>query len=958
MRNVPLSWTIQALRLLALFAAVLLVPAGLYGQAAAIDGQIEGTVLDPAGAAVSGATASVVNNDTGLRRSVTTNEAGLYRLPVLPRGTYDLTIESSGFGAAKRTGIVINAGTTATLNVTLSVQNVSTEIQVTEGAPVIEPGRTDVGFTLSSNQVINLPLVSRNPYNFILVQPNVTGRPNTEFGVPRKVNANGFSGRINYQLDGNSNVQTDRAGIRLIPISNTFVGEVQTVSNGFAPEFGNTVGVVFNTITRSGTNDYHGEAAYLFRRTPMSARPALLPAAAAKPEVNVDSVFGNVGGRIKRDKLFFHAAWEKVNRDLPVAITVPPATLALLGLPAEFGEAVPFTQNVQFFLGKIDWQISDSHRLSTRFNGHRNDSPYNNATGIRVVSRTHDFIDRSYVAAAQLVSSSASVVNEFRFQVPYRNQKQEAGPQSATGPSLLIPSVIEFGAPETVGFRFIESTPEFSDNLSWVKGTHSLKAGGSVRLVRDENVQPTFARYTFPSVAAYNEARTGVNARSYVNFTQTVGEPAIEYNHNFFSGYVQDSWKPRPNVTLTYGVRYDLYDVPAASEQSQFEYSRQFNVDRNNIAPRMGVAWAFGPEQRTVVRASAGIFYDPPQTDVYRRALLNNGSPQFFNVAGGPMAAFTPSFPAIFTSIPTNFTLGRQDITTVDPDFQTLTSANFNVSLSRELTSNMGITLTYLFTRGNHLPVYRNINLVPGSNRLADGRPIFDATARVFPLFNNITSAESVGQSTYSGGTATLNRRFARGFELFASYTWSNSIDDAPEQNNIDSGAGLLSDPTNRRRDRGPSLADRRHSLSTSGVLEPTTTAGGFWGALARGNRLSYTLVAYSGDVFNVSSNRVLNQDASTGTAFQRPLYIGRNTYRGPRTVQLDARYSRLFPIRERMRLEFIAESTNLLNTTNVTGVNSAASVDVNGNIVTPPPFTANNALDQRLVQLGIRFQF
>jgi hypothetical protein len=162
---------------------------------------------------------------------------------------------------------------------------------------------------LDQSATSNLPLGSRNPYNFILFQPNVSGRANTEFGVPRKVNANGFNGRINYQLDGSNNTESDRSGTRLIPISNTYVEEVHQVSNGFAPEFGNTVGTVFNTITKSGTNDYHGEVAYIFRRTPFSARPKLLPAAAPSPEVNVNSYAADAGGCIVRDRLFFFGSF-------------------------------------------------------------------------------------------------------------------------------------------------------------------------------------------------------------------------------------------------------------------------------------------------------------------------------------------------------------------------------------------------------------------------------------------------------------------------------------------------------------------------------------------------------------------------------------------------------------------------------------------------------------------------
>src|SRR5260370_14692845 len=160
----------------------------------------------------------------------------------------------------------------------LLVQGSTTEVVVASAAPIVDVARTDLGSNLSSSAVLNLPLVSRNPFNFILLQPNVSGHSNTEFGVPRKVDANGFNDRTNYQLDGSSNVESDRAGIRLLPISQTWIQEVQAVNNGFAPEFGNTVGKLFNTITRSGTNELHVEAGYLFLRTPMSGRAALLPA--------------------------------------------------------------------------------------------------------------------------------------------------------------------------------------------------------------------------------------------------------------------------------------------------------------------------------------------------------------------------------------------------------------------------------------------------------------------------------------------------------------------------------------------------------------------------------------------------------------------------------------------------------------------------------------------------------
>lgn len=929
-----------------------------FGQSAAINGQISGTVTDPSGAPVAGARVEAVNAETGYQQATTTAESGQYQLPLLPLGEYSVKVDAQGFTSHRRTGVALSAGAVATIDVGLQLQGVATEVLVEGGAPVVDVGRTDVGSTLSSNAIQNLPLVSRNPYNFILQQPGVSGRSNTEFGVPRKVNANGFNGRINYQLDGSNNVQSDRAGIRLLPISQTWIQEVQAVSNGFAPEFGNTVGTVFNTVTKSGTNAYHGEGAYLFRRTPMSARPALLPESAPTPEVNVDSFFGNLRGRVIRDRLFFFAGAERVTRDLPAPVTVPAATLAQLALPDSFGNAIPFRQNVTFFLGKVDWQISEAHRLSMRYNGHRNNSPYNSSVigGQFLVDRTFEFVDRSHAGAVQLVSVlSPNSVNELRFQVPYRSQAQNRFEATGTGPSIAIPGVAHFGNSLDVGFRFEEMTPELTDNFSWNRGSHAWKIGGSMRSIRDTQVQPTIANYTFPNVAAYLAAKSGANPRAYLNFIQTLGEPAMSYNSLFSGVYAQDTWKPRSSVTFTYGLRYDLYRPPNANEHSPFEYSRRFRTDRNNFAPRLGIAVGFG---RTVLRASGGVFYDPFQTDLYRRALLNNGTPQYFAVSLLAQQPFAPAFPNLLPNTVQALPPITQDITTVIPDFATLYSGNANLSISRELTPAMALTATYLFTRGNRLPVYRNINRIPSGRTLADGRPIF-GTARVNPAFGNILVAESVGQSMYNGLNLTLTKRFSHGVEMFVTYTWSHAIDDAPEQNNIDSTNLVLSDPTNRRRDRGNSLTDRRHAFNGSLLYMPALASGSrLIRALVNRNMFAFMTTVQSGDVFNIGSNQILNGDPSIPASLQRPLFIGRNTLHGPRTAEVNLRYTRRFRIRESWNVDLIAESTNVLNRSNVVGVNTIASTSPSGMVVSDPPQAWTAASDQRLVQVGLKIRF
>jgi hypothetical protein len=222
---------------------------------------------------------------------------------------------------------------------------------------------------------------------------------------------------------------------------------------------------------------------------------------------------------------------------------------------------------------------------------------------------------------------------------------------------------------------------------------------------------------------------------------------------------------------------------------------------------------------------------------------------------------------------------------------------------------------------------------------LADGRPIFSTTARVYPGFNNILTAESAGNSSYNALNLTVEKRWGHNCQIRATYTWSHAIDDAPEQNNIDS-SSFLSDPTNRV---FQTQFDASHRVARRFLNH---------------NQLSFALQAASGDLFNIGSNRQLNQDADQPAAFQRPLFIGRNTLRAPSVFELNVRYSRIFSIKEQYNLEFLAETTNLTNTLSVTGVDSTAQADAAGNVLLPASGAAIGARDQRLVQLGIRLTF
>lgn len=963
--NVAWKNNLPAMILIAL--TMLLMPAPALAQAQAANGVIEGTVTDPSGSVVAGARVKIVNLDNGISRETTTNESGFYRAPLLPLGRYEIVIEQGGFNRFTQTGITLSAGQAATIDVALKVGAVANEVTITSDAPIADSSKIELGRTISQTEVKNLPLPSRNPYNFGLLQPGVNGFENVEFGVPR-FNANGYKSRINYQLDGSTNTQKDRAGLRLSPISEVFVREVQVVSNGFAPEFGQTSGVVYNAITPSGTNRFHGTGAYFLRRKSFVARPFFLRPDIAKADPGLDNPIFSLGGPLVRDKAHFYVGYEYVNRQLQQdrVVTVTPANAAALGLPAPVG-FIPASQKTNFFIVRPDWKLNNSNELFGRYTLFTNTSPNNIGGGLNTLQRSVDFTDNIQIANGQLVSIvSQNLVNELRLQYSRRNQPNVLNENSGTGPSIVVSGVANFGAPAPGDgpFLFNQRNTQIVDNMTWTRGNHSLKGGVDAQFIRDKRIIALTPTYTFATIQAYLDARNNVNPRSYATFTQIAGDPNIEYGSEFYSVFMQDDWRVKPNLKLTYGLRYEFYDVPKARGNAPLDISRKFNRDSNNFAPRLGLAYSFGGNRKTVIRASAGIFYDAPGLLFYQNAIQNNGDPLTRSFSLRPTDPGAPAFPNAATL--TGVAPPRVSIDAVSQDFANLYSFNQNLQIEQELWRDFSVTAGYVHVRGNRIPVVRRTNLPPITGTLADGRVIFGTAARPNTSFNNIDISESVGQSEYNAGSLSLNKRFSHGYQLSASYTWAHGIDDAPEINIIDS-TEFPSDPTNRRRDRGNSLADQRHTFIASAVINPQfKLSNPVANAIFNGNQIGIIARANSGFRVNVRGNRDLNGDGVATN--DRPLFGGRNTQTTGKVRQLDLRYSRFIPIREQMKFEFIGEFTNLFNILNISGVNAVVPVNADGSLAAstaPNILTATNkrqvatgGFPQRIFQLGFKFHF
>src|SRR5215472_362732 len=825
-----------------LVCLALAVPAVAQSQAA--NGAIEGTITDSSGGVLPGVTVTVTNLETGAERSIVTNEKGLYRAPLLPLGTYRVVAELQGFKRFEQTNITLSVGQTAVVNAAMSVGAVSETITVSGDAPALDTSRIDIGHTMSDTEVHNLPLVARNPYNFALVQPGVTGIENVEFGVPRLA-ANGAAMRINYMIDGNTNTEKDRAGLRLLPMSEVMISEVKVVTTGFAPEFGQTMGMVYNAVTPSGTNNFHGEGSYLFRRKPFSAFPfffgcgsstiaANCPAITApesqKPDTRTDSGTADVGGPIIKNKLFFYGGWEQTRRDLSSTslITADPSLVQAVGQPAQ-PPAAPNVQTAKFAIGKGDYQLNQNNRLTARWIRFHNDAPYNSGAGTSLLSTQTNFLDAMDSTAGQLVSNFGSnQLNELRFQYAHRHQSSTANSDSGAGPTVRIttPS-ITFGGPFTgtgqgsAGFDFKQDITEFVDNYTFIRSAHSYKFGFDWQHIYDTRTQAPQFLYTFPTLASYLGAKSGVAPFGYSSLTLLTGNLSFDMSTNVFAGFVQDDWQISPSVKLLYGIRYDLYSPPAGLTDAPLASSHQFNVDKNNFGPRAGVAWSI--DSQTVLRASTGVMYDQPILGGYEQAIGQSAAPSLaapFNFNGaGASSGLTPGAPAFPNGVTAGPTVVPNALWTVDPNFVIGRVWQNNAQLERSLAHDMTAFVGFMYAKGYSLPVVTNINPINPIGALADGRPIFssaiNSSTRLDPRFNVIQDVQSIGSSTFKSLIVGTNKRLGNGLEFNVQYSLGKGLDNTPllTQLTVQAEPGR-SDPTNLDRDRGPNPLDIRHSFN------------------------------------------------------------------------------------------------------------------------------------------------
>jgi outer membrane receptor protein involved in Fe transport len=960
-------------------------------QSQANTGNIEGRVTDPNGSAVPKVTVTATNIATGLTKTAESDDEGIYRILFLAPGTYKVeTARAQGFGSTSFTNVVVTVGGQTPLYIQLPIGDARVEmVDVSAEGQVVETTRTSISSVVNERAIDNLPVNGRNFLDFATLTPSVVRDP-TRAG---DLAVGGQKGTLNsLQVDGADNNNTffgqsfGRTGTRPpYQFSEESVQEFQVNQNGFSAEFGRAGGAVINVVTKSGTNEWHGSAFEFFRDEALNSNTPILTARNAKrPKSQINQFGATIGGPIAKDRAFFFFAYDGQRSNIPNVVDPPnffaqPANVR--NLLAPFLDTYQIGRDQDVFMAKTDISLNNSNQLVLRFN-QQNFTGNNNENGgpLSVEEHSGNSIAKTTTFSGSLITTfTPELINDFRFQFGRDREPGEANSEVTeariqTGGGFLQLGRNNFSPRETTIKR-----AQFIDVVSLTRGKHSWKFGADLNFDRIFNFFPGLfnGQYTFNSYALFASNTPAAFTQNFPGEGTSGGTTNPDLNE--YGLFVQDDWRISPKLTLNLGVRYDLQDLadPSVKNPSAALAAAGLDTttpvrDSNNIAPRFGFSYAF--DDKTVLRGGYGIFFGRTPAIMLGTAHSQNG----IQVTGVSLnCTLTPNpcltYPNIFTAPPTTGGV-NPSLYLFAKDYAQPYTQQGRLGIERELFANTSLSVSYLFFRGVHIGRTRDINLAPPvpTTVLDPAGQQFTVlrhpAARPIPGFARINLFESTADSRYSALAMELKRRFTRGLQFIAAYTFSDTSDNRPDQTMVVVGADDakgLQNNLNIRSDWGRSDLDIRHRFVLSPVYEIGTVQTG--NAFARnvlGNwTFSGIITLQSGFAYSALIAGDANRDGNPST--DRVPNTKRNGFTTPSVYIFDARITKTFRFGENYSVSLLGEAFNLFNRSNVATVNTArygiasSSATVLTNPAPATPFGGPRTfLGERQIQLGARFRF
>ena len=631
-----------AMLALTLFLAA---PSLALAQSQATTAEINGRIVDSQGGALPGVTVTATSPQTGYMRDTVSNVEGLFSLPLLPPGTYEVTAELSGFATFRQQGVRATVGATITLNPTLTVAGVQEVITVEAATPLVETGSSIRTNTVDEEAIRNLPINGRRFQDFLTLTPTAqvdTSRGQISFAGQRGINSNVSIDGADYNQPFFGGIRGGERSNNAFTVPQEAIQEFQVIASGYSAEFGRSTGGIVNAITKSGTNSPRGSLFYVNRNTDWAERNAFGQNAAPTQH----QFGGSVGGPIAANRLFYFVAGElqrlENTRNVVFALTgITPTADTAEAYNFFKGLEEPFdaTNDAEAILGRVDYQMPEGNRLAVRYSFSNNKALNSNATGnalsdttISALSNNGTERDRTNTVVSEFTSALTSdTLLEIRGQY-----SREQRPRDANALQPLVTGTV--GNVGTVSFlgENIQSDwrAQLAANTTWVKGNHSAKFGLEYNHV-DASQQFGFDQFGTFQIFGTSPAMLEIlsvggptanrfdSPRSVVQYRRQIGNLSTALSTDEVALFAQDNWRLTPTFTFNYGLRWEgaFNPTPEANNDAILNQldGRTFPIGKgidptqipnqmNQFGPRIGFAWAPGTGT-TVVRGYSGIYY-------------------------------------------------------------------------------------------------------------------------------------------------------------------------------------------------------------------------------------------------------------------------------------------------------------------------------------------------------------
>jgi hypothetical protein len=914
---------------------------------------IRGQVLDQNSAAVAGTDVVVANELTGLRRETHTDDNGYYTIGGLPlTGRYKLAVSKPGFASEELTSIELRAGETATFNITLNPQGSHSEITVFGTTEGVRSDSPQLGTRLDLQKIDNTPVFGRKITSLPLLNSAVRpARGTGDLFLNNTLFVINGSGRrqTSFTIDGSTGDDAWGRQTIFTNIPLSAIQEFTVLTDGFSAEYGRTTGSVINVVTKTGTNDYHGDLLGLWRPPGIQARN---PLSIRRTADRLAQVSGAISGPIIRDRTHFFVSAEHTHQNRDATITSPLA-------PGEFTGRM----RQWLLISRVDHQINANNLLTGRFNLDRlaDTNPADAVGGLALPSVARSFHRRTYSAAlSEVAVLGPQIINEARFQYQLGSPITEFEPANLST-QFVRPGLATEG--ESRSATLTNHQYQFADTVSITHGRHDLKLGGDVIHSSSggdgQEFGGGFVLGQFTLKPGVQTPIASLTVNDVQRFVQSFGNASYNVKEWLWSTFAQDNIRVRKDLTVNLGLRYER---------------QTFTDDHNNVSPRVGFAYNILGDSRTVLRGGYGIYYSEIRANLAATYLIN-GPTGIFSFSAAPGQLGFPTSLAPLTSFPAGAVLPPRDIN-IRPGQREFLSQFFDVSklrgypdrlsnpytqlanfgIERDLGNRWFVSADYVHQRTINIdrPVDLNapalfVRTAPDQTRTAAAA---DATRPIRPVpggFRRVIATINEGTSNYDALQLNLNKRFGRRFSILASYTYSHTINsveaDSPGQDPND--ANQLG-----RFEKADSLLDQRHRAVLSG-----------WWQLPYRFVLGGVTTLASGRPFNITTGVDNNGDGSNS---DRPVFgdrvIGRNGGRGTAVYDVSTFVEKRFNLSgDRTELSVRGEAFNLFNHSNIVGRNGVFGNDPTGKPL--PTFGValggiNNVDPGREFQFTMRLRF